>query len=80
LKNYKCGLQISEILFNKGIIVNRITHLNLRSKKLKPEDVAFRGKHGLLVLSFQEKWLVNMVSTLHRTETADVLSNRTHER
>jgi hypothetical protein len=55
LKNYKSGLQITETLFDKDVIVNRNTYLNWRSKKLKPEDVAFRGKHGVPVLSSQEE-------------------------
>jgi hypothetical protein len=54
--------------------MNGITCLNWRSMKLKPEDVAFRWKRGVHVLSLQEKRLVNMVSAVHRTETPDASS------
>jgi hypothetical protein len=51
----RIGLQITETLFNEDITVNRIIHLNWRSKNLEPDDVAFREKCDVLALSFQEK-------------------------
>jgi hypothetical protein len=51
-----------------------------RSKDLKPKEITFGGTHNMPVLTFQEELLVNMVSILHRVETADAPSNQARKR
>jgi hypothetical protein len=69
---------------DKNIRVYGAIHLNHRlpkdlvdeCKKLKPEEVTFQQMQDAFHLSFPEKKLENMVSTLHTAETTDALRKR----
>jgi hypothetical protein len=46
------------------------------AKMFKKGEVIFRGKQNVLLLSLQEKRLVNMVSNLHAAAVVDDTSKR----
>jgi hypothetical protein len=46
------------------------------AKILKKGEVTFRSKHNVLLLSLQDKHLVNMVSALHTAAVVDDTSSR----
>jgi len=44
------------------------------AKKLKKSEVTFRRNQELLLISYQDKRLVNMISTLHTAEVFETTS------
>ena len=47
------------------------------AKKLKKGEVTFRRNQEILLISHQDKRLVNMISTLHTGEVIETISRRT---
>ena len=47
------------------------------AKKLKKGEVTFRRNQDILLISYQDKRLVNMISTLHTAEVIETTSRRT---
>jgi hypothetical protein len=47
------------------------------AKMLKRGEVSFRRNHEILLISNQDKRLVNMISTLHTAEVIETTSRRT---
>ena len=50
------------------------------AKKLKKGEVTFRRNQDILLISHQEKRLVNMISTLHTAEVTETTSRRVWQR
>ena len=47
------------------------------AKKLKKSEVTFHRNQEILLISHQDKRLVNMISTLHAAEVIETTSRRT---
>ena len=61
---------------------NRVNHglpkdMIEEAKKLKKGEVTFRRNQEILLISHQDKRLMNMISTLHTAEVIETTSRRT---
>jgi len=81
---YNSVRQTSELLQKvirvcKTIRVNRGLPKDMigEAKELKKGEVTFRRNQEILVISYQDKRLVNMISTLHTAEVVETTNRRT---
>ena len=58
---------------NRGLLKDMIE----KAKKLKKDEVSFRRNQEILLISHQDKRLVNMILTLHTAEVIETTSRRT---
>jgi hypothetical protein len=83
--NYYSSVRLDEGLLQKSIQVFctiRVNHdlpkdMIEEAKKLKKGEVTFRRKQDVLLISHQDKRLVNMISTLHTAAVVDDTSRPT---
>jgi hypothetical protein len=83
--NYYNSVRLAEGLLQKSIRVSGTIRVNRglpkdmieEAKKLKKGEVTFRRKQDVLLVTHQDKRLVNMISTLHTAAVIDDSSRRT---